>query len=235
MGQATSLDSARKLWHQFNNTAAFNFLVGSASDAAAAGGGGGEGESGGPAAVALETIAGFSGEFMGGSAIEAAATFSCVNGTVMDGTKCSWPDNSGASVSIGSPLPTAVWRSNHGMHPRVMRTQEPLWNDTVMRYYLIHDTIVETAASAPGGRMTLAGALNITSLLGQKGADYGSCDPANFKTGDASNILSVVYDASNAVALAAWEDGTKETWSPAACNTYLSIDFSKWWGGLRFD
>ena len=55
----------------------------------------------------------------------------------------------------------------------------------------MHDKL-EEAGKQPS-KLTLLGALNITALLGQKGADYGSCAPANFKTGDASNILSAVY------------------------------------------
>merc|ERR1712000_500763 len=39
----------------------------------------------------------------------------------------------------GFPLPDAVWRSNHGVNPTVMQTQEPLFNNTVYRYNLMHD------------------------------------------------------------------------------------------------
>lgn len=78
----------------------------------------------------------FNGEFHGNSSVEAAATFQCVNGTKTDGVACRWPGNSDV-VHLGEPLVDAVWRSNHALHPTVMATQEPLWNDTVMRYEML--------------------------------------------------------------------------------------------------
>lgn len=238
LGDAKDLDEARSLWHSHNNTAAFNFLVASSGALARAVVPAGNTDpdttgvsnvleaASAPGALALEAIGRYNGEFSGGSSIEASATYNCTNGTVLDGSACHWPGQP-APVAIGMPLPTAVFRTNHGLHPRVMLSQEPLWNDTVMRYVLIHDEIVK--AGARESKMTLASALNITALLGQKGGDYGSCARANFKTGDASNILSVVYDPSLATALVAWEDGTADGWTPAACNPYLRLDLSKWW------
>jgi hypothetical protein len=60
---------------------------------------------------------------------------------------------------------------------------------------------------------------------GQEPADYYSCDE-DFSKGD--HTMSVVYDPSNAVLFAAWEDGTGAKWRPAACNAYLKLDLSKW-------
>ena len=54
----------------------------------------------------------------------------------------------------------------------------------------MHDQISEAAAKP--GKLTAAGAVNITSLLGQKGGDYGSCAVANQAGGDPSNIMSIV-------------------------------------------
>lgn len=39
---------------------------------------------------------------------------------------------------------------------------------------------------------------------------------------------SVTYDPSKLMAYAAWENGADESWTPAACNTYLVLDMSKW-------
>lgn len=97
---------------------------------------------------------------------------------------------------------------------------QALWNDTVFRYDLIHDSI---ASSPP---LSVLGALNITALLGIKGESvesYFRCTPADYAKG--SNILSVTYDPSRATAYVAWEDGEDASWAPAACNTYLEFDF----------
>mmetsp|Transcript_38697 Transcript_38697/g.62913 ORF Transcript_38697/g.62913 Transcript_38697/m.62913 type:complete len:540 (+) Transcript_38697:82-1701(+) len=216
LGQATTLQEARKMWASRPNSAAFNFLVGSAKDAPH-----------GPAAVALETMAGFNGEFVGDSDIERKATFSCVNGTITDGRKCSWPNNGGKLVRIGEPMHDAVFRSNHALHPLVMKYGEPLWNDTVMRYFLLHDRLSE--ATTGGMKLTAEGAVNITSLLGIKGPDYGSCDRSNFQ--DSTHVMSLVYDPSQVEAYMAWEDGHAETWTPAACNVYLHVNLKQWFDG----
>lgn len=219
LGEASSLSEARRMWASEPNTAAFNFLVGSASDA---------GSGNCPAAVALETVDGFNGEFLGDSSVEANATYVCVEGTVMDGTRCKWPSNGGRPVKIGEPLEDAVFRSNHALHPTVMETQEPLWKDTVVRYQLLHDQIVKS--NSKGLKLNPEGAVNITSLLGIKGDDYGSCEPSNFKSGNPTHVLSVVYDPSKMEAYVAWEDGHKETWTPAACNPYVRVNFRDWFG-----
>eukprot|EP00051_Salpingoeca_urceolata_P002241 m.48388 g.48388 ORF g.48388 m.48388 type:complete len:599 (+) comp11994_c0_seq2:66-1862(+) len=226
MGRATTLADVRRMWHANNNTAAFNFLVGSAHDAPPTAALLGSRGSAPPAAVAFEAISGYNGEFSGApSPVEAAASYQCINATVMDGKPCDWPGNSDP-LSIGHPEPDMVWRSNHALDPKVMASQEPLWDDTVMRYFLLHDRMSE-AASKPG-RMTVADALNITALLGIKGRDYGSCAPDNIKNPEASHVLSVVYDPSRHDVYVAWEDGHAESWRPAACNTYLHINFDRW-------
>jgi len=111
-----------------------------------------------------------------------------------------------------------------------MLTQEPLWNNTVMRYLLLHDRITDHAQ----GQLGVKQAVGIMSLLGIKGEDYGSCAPENFQTGDPTHTLSVVYDPAEASLYAAWEDGvvTKgpgADWRPAACQEYLWFNMSAWW------
>eukprot|EP00041_Stephanoeca_diplocostata_P015480 m.295767 g.295767 ORF g.295767 m.295767 type:complete len:526 (+) comp20047_c0_seq8:113-1690(+) len=112
MEYAANKADVYKMWSTTNNTAAFNYLVASASD---------------PGAYALETKMGFTGYFQDNSPIEAAATWQ-------------W-QNTSTPARIGFPLADAVWRSNHALHPTMMATQEPLWRDTVFRYMQIHDMI----------------------------------------------------------------------------------------------
>lgn len=119
--QATDLASAMTVWNATNNTNSFNFLIASASDGAVAGK---------DAAYALETIRGFTQQYGANSPIEAAATYQC------PGRTCHGWTNQTGTVRIGFPLPEAVWRSNHAFSPKIMQTQEPLFNDTIWRYNL---------------------------------------------------------------------------------------------------
>ena len=101
-----------------------------------------------------------------------------------------------------------------------------------MRYFLLHDRLEEVTVT--GGGMSVDDAINVTSLLGIKGADYGSCAPANFLTADPTHVMSVVYDPSRNNLYAAWEDGLKtkgddHDWSPAGCNTYLWVNLGEYW------
>ena len=49
--------------------------------------------------------------------------------------------------------------------------------------------------------------------------------PARFR------VMSIVYDPSKATLWAAWEDGTgAKGWRPAACNAYVELDLSSWFG-----
>ena len=127
------------------------------------------------------------------------------------------------------PLVDAVFRSNHGLAPKIMATQEPLWNDTVQRYVLLHDRIEELI-----GDMDVKEAIGVASLLGIKGDNYGSCNPENFQTGDPTHVLSVVYDPEKEDVYFAYEEGTvlkgeKADWRPAACNEYLWLNLTEWW------
>jgi len=192
MEEATDLASARKVWASANNTAAFNFLIGSASDAPK-----------GPAAMAMETMKDFTAYFYDNSPIEKEAKW----------------ENS----VIGKPMPDAVWRSNHALHPTVMSTQENLWNDTIWRYMELHNLIEEK--STGGKAMTAEDVVYIVSVLGIKGTNYLTCDQ-DFAEGD--NIMSIVYDPSKHNAIVSWEDGmTDQDWRPAACNKYILFDLSR--------
>lgn len=89
---AHNLSEAASVWHATNNTNSFNFLIGSAADAAAGTGDG---------AWALETMRGYTEFYGADSAVEAAATVEC------SGTQCSSWTNATGHVRIGQPLPHA--------------------------------------------------------------------------------------------------------------------------------
>ena len=198
MEKSNNLEDARSIWQKTSNTAAFNFLIGSSSDAPF-----------GPAAMAMETMANYTAYFYDNSPIEANATWQ-------------WP-NSSTTTKIGFPIPDAVFRSNHGLDPRLMKTQENLWNDTVWRYKEMHDLILQKSADV--GKITLEYVVYIASVLGIKGPNYFSCSLSQFKAGN--NIMSIVFDPSLSKAYAAWEDGTGSSWRPAACNEYIEFDLTE--------
>ena len=207
--QATSLSTAMSVWNATNNTNSFNFLIASASD----------GARGSNAAYALETIRGFTQQYGANSPVEAAATYQC------DGSSCSrWTNQTGA-VRIGFPLPEAVWRSNHAFSPKIMQTQEPLFNDTVFRYNLQHDLINELTGTVIDDKIAVA----IVATLGTKGVNFLTCNQ-DFAHGE--NVMSIAYtlnaNGGPNYFYIAWEQGkgSKMYWTPAACNDYIRFDFS---------
>lgn len=211
MEHATDLASATAAWKSTNNTNSFNFLIGSGPDAAAKKN----------AALALETIRGYTSFYQANSDVERSATFYCAPG------KCKWTNQTG-NVRIGFPLPEAVWRSNHAFDPRIMQTQEPLFNNTVFRYDLMHDIFSDL--SAKNVQIDEITAVAIAATLGTKGPDYFSCDPSNF-SGD--NVMSITYAPGprpsnpHGHVYISWEQ-SGQAWRPAACNPYVLIDFDAW-------
>jgi hypothetical protein len=67
------------------------------------------------------------------------------------------------------------------------------------------------------------------AILGGKGDNHiYDCEPSHK---DGENVLSVTFDPQELLAYAAWENGAGEDgWVPAACNTYLKIDFKELFG-----
>jgi len=216
--QADDLESAKALWQATNSTDSMNFMIGSSKD----------GKS-----MAIEAMRGYSAFYLDNNPVEAAATCAVVESKDKLAGACGsvFPevDAHAGKKRIGSPIVDAVWRSNHAVDPQHMLSQEPLSNDTAFRYTFLRDLIQDYEKD--GQLIGAAQAVSIAAALGIKGPDYLSCDPAQFELG--SNILSAVYEpaAGAGNAYVAWEDGTKETWKPAACTTYLRLDFSQWWGG----
>ena len=64
------------------------------------------------------------------------------------------------------------------MHPDVMRTQEPLWNDTVMRYYMMHDALQQatcvTCCATHGAQCPRRNAWN-EAHCAARGSAYCGC------------------------------------------------------------
>lgn len=202
--RATNLETAMTLWNATNNTNSFNFLLGSSADSEA---------------YALETVRHFTAVFPADSPMEAAATYPCGVEPNVDPTCKKWTNQTG-DVRIGFPLPEAVWRTNHGLNPQIMRTQEPLFNNTVFRYNLFHELFEGyQAANISIGDVE---AVSIVASLGIKGANYLTCQQFLL---DGDNILSVVYVPGEQRFFVAWEDGSGSTWRPAACApAYLQLN-----------
>jgi hypothetical protein len=206
--EASSLQQALAVWNATQNTNSFNFLIASAAD---------------KKAVALETIRGFTQVYADNSPIEAAATVDC-SGNSADAKACpKWTTQTG-TVHIGSPIPNAVWRSNHAFSPRVYPTQEPLFNNTVVRYQLQHDLI--SGLTNSGQLIGDNEAIGIVATLGTKGADYFTCLPH----GEGDNVMSIAYAprVGGGHFYIAWESGSGASWQPAACSPYVRFDLQAW-------
>lgn len=202
----SSLEGAMRVWNATNNTNSFNFLVASSADGKA---------------YALETIRGFTQQYADNSPVEAAATYNCGSGNACR----EWTSQRGV-VHIGKPLPEVVFRSNHAFSPSILPTQEPLFNDTVFRYDLQHDLF----AALTGTPIDDVLAVSIVATLGTKGPNFLTCAPQK----DGENVMSISYapgprSASNKYGWLhiAWEQGkgSNATWTPAACNPYVKINF----------
>ena len=133
----------------------------------------------------------------------------------------------------GAPMPEAIFRTNHGFDDRIvshyMWNSTHAYNDSDDRYHLIAGMISDSAQP-----LSAIDAVQLTSLVGQKGPDYHACMPP-FNPGG-SNVLSVATDPTNLVAYAAWEDGSGTgsdpgNWRPAACNAYIRLDLKRWFEG----
>eukprot|EP01090_Pellita_catalonica_P001670 TRINITY_DN11432_c0_g1_i1.p1 TRINITY_DN11432_c0_g1~~TRINITY_DN11432_c0_g1_i1.p1 ORF type:complete len:519 (+),score=87.78 TRINITY_DN11432_c0_g1_i1:144-1559(+) len=214
--QGKDLESAMSVWNGTHNTNSFNFLIGSAPDAL-------KGNNG---AYALETIMGFTAQFPADSPIEAAATYNCSGANAADCRK--WTNETGI-VHIGRPLPEAVWRTNHGLSPVVLKTQEPLFNNTVFRYNLMNKLFNELQAAKQQIDDEIA--VDIVATLGIKGVNYFTC--AQDLQGD--NVMSIAYapgprgkESPLGHMYIAWEAGSGSEWRPAACAPYIRVDLSHW-------
>lgn len=128
---------------------------------------------------------------------------------------------------IGVPRTEAVYRTNHGYDPYTI--SHYMWNDTgayenSISRYLMFPQIFDDYTAA-GKLISVAEAVNVTALVGDKGDDHMyDCTPPH-SMGD--NILSVTFDLNKRSMYAAWENGHDDAWMPAACNTYVKIDLTQ--------
>eukprot|EP00003_Mantamonas_plastica_P014101 TRINITY_DN2450_c0_g1_i2.p2 TRINITY_DN2450_c0_g1~~TRINITY_DN2450_c0_g1_i2.p2 ORF type:complete len:299 (+),score=110.28 TRINITY_DN2450_c0_g1_i2:442-1338(+) len=191
MENAKNLQEGIKVWKSTKNTVGFNHMITSASDA----------KTGGPAAVAMETMYDYTAFFNDNDPREANATYK--------------------GEQIGFPLSEVVWRTNHGYDPTIRQHYE--WSQSpsswsMQRYMMAHDGFkwYDEAKVNIGFEQ----AINMTSILGDKGHHQFTCTDNT----DGSNVLSVAFQPGAQVAWAAWENGHLDSWRPAACNTYVEID-----------
>jgi hypothetical protein len=200
MENSHSLSDALTLWKETNNTIGFNFQICSAYE---------------HKCVLIETMAGYSAYFYDNDPREANAMYN---------------NSDGQYVHLGRPLPEVTMRTNHPYDPETRKTYAwapdyDLFLDSVRRYFLVSNqfSLFETE-KVPVGFLE---AVNTTSLLGEKGPDPFSCDPAGYS--QAHNILSVTFLPWAQQLYAAWEDGTGNSWKPASCSSYVHIDLSQFW------
>ena len=119
-------------------------MVGSSSDAPK-----------GPAALVMETEAGYTAYFYDNDPREREAMYT---------------DAEGQTKHLGAPLPEAVFRTNHGYDPKIRKTymwgvKTHAFRDSVDRYFILSNTIAEQGTTGAFGWMQ---AVNTTSILGQK-------------------------------------------------------------------
>jgi len=197
MENALNIADAKKIWKDTNNTVGFNHMVTSSSDVAS-----------GHAAMAFETMFDYTAYFLDDDPREAHATYEAENGTV---------------YQIGFPLKEALWRTNHGYDPEIRQHFE--WSQAPTTWSMERYMFAYYAFMNYQNDNTLIGdtqAVNITSILGDKGHDPYVCQPK--PTG--SNVLSVTFVPGELRMWAAWENGQSSSWTPAACATYLLFDIS---------
>jgi len=201
MENANNLAEATTLWEKTNNTIGYNHMVASQPDAAAHS----------TAAVAIETAAHYSAFFHDMDPRE--------ENCVVDGSQ------------VGFPLPEALWRTNHPYDPALMN--DYLWwgygayRWSQQRYVLGHDGIAFYEDNDV--LIDYLQAINITATMADKGTEYPHQCVFPYASTKGSNILSVTHQPKSQISFVAWENGMGSTWSPACCNTYTKVDFTKWW------
>jgi hypothetical protein len=128
---------------------------------------------------------------------------------------------------IAAPRTEAVYRTNHGYDPYTI--EHYMWNGTgayqnsIDRYMMFPEIIDDYAAIDK--LISLTEAVNMTALVGDKGqSQMYDCTPPY---PDGSNILSVTFDLNNLAMYTAFENGHEDSWSPAACNTYVKFDMAQ--------
>jgi len=204
MENAVNITQGKEIWESTDNTVGFNHMIASANDASPVPG------SISHPALALETMFNYTAYFQDDDPREQNAVYTSGNTT----------------VQIGFPLEEALWRTNHGYDPTIREHYE--WSQSptswsMERYMFAYEAF--TSYEQLSVEITEVEAMNITSILGDKGSDPYVCPTSP----NGSNILSVTYRAGTKDLWVAWEDGTGTTWLPAACTIYVHFDMSVFW------
>lgn len=198
MENAKNLAQALAIWQATNNTMGMNHMIASASDVA----------SDKPAA-AMETMKGYTAYFYGDDVRE---------------TELKYTDpKTNVTTVLGAPLKQAVWRTNHGYDPIIVGNETHVTkpsSDSEQRYMILHNSFAYYANA--NIKMREYEAINITSILGDKGNDWFHCPDKAI----GGNVLSVTYNPAASRLFVAFEHGTGETWRPACCGTYVQMELA---------
>ncbi len=130
----------------------------------------------------------------------------------------------------GFPLPEAVYRTNHGYDKVTQDSYQwygyGAYEDSKRRYNDIHKLFAQYETD--GVLVGPQEAINVCATAGHKGdgSDEYQCNSDLYLEG--SNIMSITYDPASKILYTAFEDGSGESWVPAACNGYIKIDMSQW-------
>merc|ERR1712000_371944 len=131
-----------------------------------------------------------------------------------------------AASETGAPRTDAVYRTNHGYDPYSI--EHYMWNDTnayknsLWRYNLF--PLVLDGYNSASKIITPLEAVNITAIVGDKGQEQSFDCIAPYPHGE--NILSVTFHPIAKTAYVAWENSEGDSWVPAACNSYVKVDFT---------
>jgi len=137
-----------------------------------------------------------------------------------------------ANAPNGAPRIDAVYRTNHGYDPYTI--EHYMWNNTgayqnsQFRYNLF--PVVLDAYAATNTAISAIQAINMTAIAGEKGENEAYECTGSYP--DGANILSATFYPKELTAYIAWESGTGETWTPAACSTYIEVNLKPFFDRL---
>lgn len=130
-------------------------------------------------------------------------------------------------TKYGAPLRDAVWRTNHAYDPDIVSYEMDRKpdGDSVTRYFLLHDALVAYGTNNAIGPLE---AVNLTAIVGDKGASTRESFLSCAQAAGGINILSVTYHPGSLTAYAAFEEGRDAQHVPACCGSYVRMDLSQW-------
>eukprot|EP00010_Vexillifera_abyssalis_P007330 CAMPEP_0201546194 /NCGR_PEP_ID=MMETSP0173_2-20130828/2558_1 /ASSEMBLY_ACC=CAM_ASM_000268 /TAXON_ID=218659 /ORGANISM="Vexillifera sp., Strain DIVA3 564/2" /LENGTH=471 /DNA_ID=CAMNT_0047954801 /DNA_START=123 /DNA_END=1538 /DNA_ORIENTATION=- len=207
MENAKNIAQGEALWRNSNNTVGYNHAICSSVDAAPFS----------HPALALETRAWYTAYFQDNDPRETTVHH-------YDAEK------NKTYVQYGHSLKEALWRTNHGYDPKIVDNYQwygyGAWRWSMQRYnFSLGSFEYYERTNQKIGPLQ---AINMTSILGDKGPTAYTCDPAVYQA-KGSNILATTHQPAINVTFASWEDGADDTWKPAACATFVRFDMTRYW------